>query len=239
MQDLWKKNNQFCSRGNLNVPYCFVPDYWSSGRRVVWSTGQPEDQPAGRLAGHPAIKGFTLVEILLVIVMLAFVSLAVYAVFNSGIKIWQKVSKEVPEEELNIFFARFAGDLRNSFKFSGFDFLGQDDALEFTFLVSSPGLNKRSVGRVGYLYDFSDKIIVRKESDYSQAYNQQQKGRQVLSNVSAFNFQYYFYDKEKKEYLWKSRLEKGESPLAVRIELDLGNENSAVKFTKTVSIPVS
>jgi len=185
------------------------------------------------------VRGFTLVEMLLVVVMLAFVSLAVYAVFNNGIKIWQKINKQVPEEELNIFFARLAGDLRNSFKFSGFDFLGQDDSLEFTSLVNSTELNNRSIGRIGYLYDISAKAVIRKESDYSEAYNQHQRSRQVLNGVSALNFQYYLYDKEKKEHIWKSRLEKGESPLAVRIELDLGNENSAVKFTKTVSIPVS
>ena len=48
-------------------------------------------------------NAFTLVELLIVTAMLAVISLAIYSTFSSGLKIWQRVSKPIPEEDLGIF----------------------------------------------------------------------------------------------------------------------------------------
>jgi Tfp pilus assembly protein PilE len=68
--------------------------------------------------------GFTLVEMLIVAVTLSIVSLAMYAIFNNGLKIWQRVSSQIPESEVNIFFDKFSLDLKNTVRFSGIKFQG-------------------------------------------------------------------------------------------------------------------
>lgn len=185
-------------------------------------------------------KGFTLIELLIVTALLAVISLAIYATFNSGVKIWQRVNQQIPEEDLDIFLEKFALDLRNSFKFNGSNFLGEEKRFEFPTLVNSPGMNKKTVGKVIYLYDSESNIIKRNLLDFSQIYNGEEGTTQeLLKNAKSLKFRYYLYDKEKKEYLWQDEWLKEDLPLAVRIELEFGNGTEIRKFTKTVNIPVS
>ena len=182
--------------------------------------------------------GFTLVELLLVLAMLSIVSLAVYATFNSGIKIWQRINTEIPEEDLDIFFYKFSSDLRNSFKFTGIDFLGEQDKVAFSTLVDSQRLKKRTIGQVIYSYDFLAEILNREERDFSQIYSDESNiAAQSLRNIKSLKFQYYSYDKEKKEYLWNDEWQKKELPLAIWIVLEFDDSTLAIMFTKTASIP--
>ena len=220
------------------------------------------NRQTGKQANRQTKNGFTLIELLIVTALLAVISLSIYATFNSGVKIWQRVNKQIPEEDLDIFFEKFALDLRNSFKFNGLNFLGEEKRLEFSTLVNpvrdrpplggrlllpvisngvnSPGINKKTVGKAIYLYDSESKIIKRTLLDFSQIYNGEEgTTQQVLKNVKLLKFRYYLYDKEKKEYLWQDEWLKEDLPLAVRIELDVVDGAQINKFIKTVSIPVS
>ena len=107
------------------------------------------------------VQGFTLIEMLVVTVMLSVISLAIYATFNNGIKIWQKINKPIPQEDLYIFLDRFVSDVKNTFKFTGLNFLGKVDRLEFPALVDSPRLNKKTVGQVVYFYNSTSGALNR------------------------------------------------------------------------------
>ena len=45
---------------------------------------------------------FTLIETLIVAAMVSVVALAIYSTFSSGVKIWQRLTKVLPDEDLNI-----------------------------------------------------------------------------------------------------------------------------------------
>jgi prepilin-type N-terminal cleavage/methylation domain-containing protein len=187
----------------------------------------------------PSLAGFTLIEMLLVIAVVSVISLAIYATLNNGLKLWQKANRQLPEEDLNIFLDKFTVDLRNSFKFTGIDFSGAPFRMEFPTLVSSQALRSRSVGRVGYGYEPGSGVLIRAQQDFSQAYTAESRPLPVLSNIKSLKFQYYVYDKEKKEYLWLEEWAKEGLPAAVRIELEMGYDSQDNKFIKTVSIPCS
>lgn len=181
--------------------------------------------------------GFTLIELLVVTVSLAVISLAIYATFASGIKIWQRLNKaNVVEEDLDIFFVKFTADLKNSCRFKSLPFLGEKNRMEFTTLVNSQRIdNKKSVGKVIYFYDTASKSIKKQGLDFSHIYEGEEGIVQnMLDDVNALRFQYYFYDKEKKEYLWQDEWRKDGMPLAARMELEFGQDN----FVKTVNIPI-
>ncbi|MDD5466093.1 MAG: prepilin-type N-terminal cleavage/methylation domain-containing protein [Candidatus Omnitrophica bacterium] len=185
-------------------------------------------------------EAFTLVELLIVTALLAVVSLAIYATFNNGIKIWQKINEQAVEEDLDIFFEKFVLDLRNAFKFSGYNFSGKEKQVEFITLVDSQRMQKNTVGKVIYLYDPESRIISRSSLDYSQIYEGSAGlTQQLVRNVESLRFQYYFYDQGIKEYLWLDEWSKDGLPLAVRVELSLGQGRQSSEFVKTVSIPVS
>jgi hypothetical protein len=173
-------------------------------------------------------------------VIISVVALAVYATLNNGLKIWQRINQVLPEEDLDIFFDRFALDLRNTFKFTGIAFLGKEDRLQFATLVNSPRLQATTVGELIYSYDDEAKALNREQRDFSQIYTENNGViQQLISNIKSFKFLYYVYDVGKKEYLWQEESSKEDLPLAVRMELELLHGNKTKKITRTVGIPVS
>lgn len=185
--------------------------------------------------------GFTLVEMLIVTAILSVVALAIYATFNNGMEIWQKVNRQLPEEDLNIFFDKFSLDLRNSFKFTGINFSGTIDRLEFPTLVNNLRLEKRTVGKLIYAYEPQGQILNRYQIDFSGVYDDESDAapRQSLKNVKTLKFQYYLYDEQNKVYLWQDEWLKEGLPLAVRVELEFDDGQKTKKFTKTVNISIS
>lgn len=185
-----------------------------------------------------AKNGFTLIELLIVSVLLGVVSLAIFGVFNSGIKIWQRMNSALTNEEINIFLSKFTRDISNGLKFSAINFAGDDEELRFATLLYSPRLEKRTVGQVSYAY--RPGMLVRKERDFSQVYNEQEGSPgPILKNLDSCKFTYYAYDKEAKGYCWKEEWQKEQLPLAVRIELGYKNELGTHSIVRTVNIPVS
>ncbi len=185
-------------------------------------------------------KGITFIELLIVTAILGVVSLAIYAVFNNGLKVWEKINKPLAEEDINIFFEKWAGDLRNCLKSSGIVFAGDGNRLAVPTLVNSAGLNKKTIGSAVYSYDEQAKVLNRQERDISQIYNKEEgRPAQVLKNIGFLKFDYYYYDAEKKAYLWKDECSSSLMPLAVRVELGYDDQSKNGKFTKIVNIPIS
>ena len=97
-------------------------------------------------------RAFTLIELCLVSLIASVIGLAVYFTFCNGMRIWQKANQIVVEEDLSIFFDRFASDVRSCLKFSGLGFLGTKERLEIASLVVSPYLRNKTIGGVAYFY---------------------------------------------------------------------------------------
>ena len=182
-------------------------------------------------------KGFTLIEILVVIGMLSVIALAIYATFSNGVRIWQRLNVEMPEEDLNIFIDRFARDARNGLLFTGVDFIGTEDRVEMPTLVNDAVSGDRTIGKAIYRYDSGEKSLKREERDFSQVYKGQD-GRVTfwLDDVTSVRFTYYFYSETEEKYYWKEKWQQEGLPLAVRLELELDDGDGSI-FKKTVSIP--
>lgn len=184
-------------------------------------------------------RGLTLIELILVTAILSVVSLAIYSTFNNGLRIWQRINKQLPEEDLNIFFDRFGYDLRNLLQFNGINFSGTEDRLAFATIVNSRRLQKRTVGEIIYFYDSQAEILKREERDFPQVFSGDEGPiAQSLTGVQSLRFKYYIYDTNKKEYLWQDQGPEEGIPLAVRMELEFKDGTQTHKFTKTVNIPV-
>lgn len=190
--------------------------------------------------------GFTFIELTFVVSLMAIVSLAVYSVFSQGINIWQRLTQDVKTEEINIFCEKISFELRNSFKFSGIDFIGREDSISFPALVTSQteaGQEQEvDIGRIDYSFNFQDKTLERKQANHSQLYQEKSTAlRPVLSDVRSLNFQYYYYDPDEEIYLWKTIWQGDEEiadlPLAVRINIDFYEEARDKGITRTITIP--
>ena len=187
-------------------------------------------------------KSFTFVEILIVTTLIGAVSLAIYSSLSQGIKVWQRVTGVILEEDINIFFEKFSRDLRNSIEFNKIKFIGEKDRLTFATLVAStskqPGLNL-NVGEVTYSFDKAEQSLMRVQKNISQIYEEQDVAKDaLLSTVGSLNFQYYFYDVQEEKYLWQEGWMEGHLPRAVKIEFEFNPGDSARQFVRIVRIPM-
>ncbi len=185
-----------------------------------------------------AIRSFTLVELLIVTVIIAIISLAVFSTFSSGLKIYNRMNSEFTLEDAVIFCDRMGQDLRNSLDFAGINFTGKDNEFGFASVFYSARMSKRTVGRVKYIFDSSAEKIERHAEDYSFIYNQEEPaGRQALAKIKSCVFAYYFFDSKEKEFIWLSEWKKEGLPLAVRMEFEI-EERPELKFIRTFSVPI-
>jgi prepilin-type N-terminal cleavage/methylation domain-containing protein len=185
-------------------------------------------------------KAFTLIELVIVSALLCVISLGLYSTFNSGIKIWQRLNKEAPEQDLYIFFDKFASDLKNSMKFKGINFFGAENRLDFATIVNSPRMRKNTVGSVSYYYNPKAEAAYKEEKDFACVYaGGIGVAKEMLKNIKSLEFRYYSYDKEKKEYIWQNGWFKEGLPLAVWLQVEITDGDQVFKFSKTVNIPLA
>lgn len=192
-------------------------------------------------------EGLTLIEIMLAVTILSVIALAIYSTFSQGIKLWQRLTQRTPASELNMVFEKMSSDLRNSFGFSGINFVGAKDNISFAALtLAAMGEQTKalSIGEVSYFFDAQTESLDRRQRNYSQLYqNKPTSLRQMVSNVKSLSFQYYYYDSKQETYIWKDnwQVEEGEKerriPLAVRIRLKFDENTKEEKVTRTITIP--
>ncbi|MGE5197926.1 MAG: type II secretion system protein J [Deltaproteobacteria bacterium] len=185
-------------------------------------------------------NGFTFIELLVVTVMLAVISLAVFSAFSSGMKIMRRANRTLPQEDLDIMLDKFTSDVRNSLKFKDLRFIGTENSLELATLVGSSWMRTPTIGRVSYSYDPDSGVFNREQADFSQIYGRDlNRVAQSVGNIKSLRFFYYWYDPVKKEFLWQAEWSNEGLPLAVRLEFDFDDADQISKFTKTVSFPTS
>lgn len=197
--------------------------------------------------------GFTLIELLLAISLVAIVGLAIYGIFDSGIKVMRKIIRPVPGEDLNIFFEKLSQDLQNSFHYKDIRFRGEAEKVIFAATVqtrSELGADE-GIGEVTYAYDPGKLVILREQKNMSEIYREKEEkkegkrfeGTLILERILSMSFQYYGLDPVEKEYLWQKEWEEMDQkiglPFAVRVEIDFEEEGEKRHLTRTITIPVS
>jgi type II secretory pathway component PulJ len=87
-----------------------------------------------------AVNGFTLIELLLVLSFLAVVGAALAAVFQTGIKTYQKIQGHSRDQQTaRALFLQLERELRHSISVPGAAFIGRSDEISFcTLSLSDP-----------------------------------------------------------------------------------------------------
>jgi len=143
----------------------------------------------------------TFIEITLVISLIALISLALYKAFSNGLRVWEKSRELIVEEDIAIFFDKFAQDLRNTYVYSTQYFLGDISRVSFPAFVWQKQMNrpgrdsdyKDQMGQVEYFLDITRKSIVRRSANYSQAQMGSFEAEQLLvTPVESLQLRYYY-----------------------------------------------
>ena len=198
--------------------------------------------------------GFTLIEWLIAISLIAIVGLAIYGIFDSGIKVMQRIIRPVPGEDLNIFFEKLSQDLQNAFHYTDIRFKGEPEKVVFAASIQNqPGLGgDQGIGEVIYTYDQRGLAIFRQQKNVSELYEEKarkaEKGNQlqgtpVLNHILSLRFQYYGFVPEDKEFFWLDNWEEVDQkmglPFALRVEIVFEEEGAKQHFVRAITIPVS
>ncbi len=212
-----------------------------------WRIKQAEDRrlkvegaknflPPCALRLPPSRFGFTLIEVIIVTAMVSVISMALYGTLSNGLRIWKKVQGVLPEEDINIYLSRMDADFRNTFSSPRMPFVGTADRVEFPTLVVMEGTRSRTAGKVVYSFDSYSRVLNRVQMDYSQLYRDVQNlPSRSLKSVRHTAIRYYFYDTQKKEFVWGQEWQQGLPPLAVQVEIELDGDLGHI--TRTIGIP--
>lgn len=195
-------------------------------------------------------SGLTFIEMLLATAMVSVIAVAVYGMISNGLKVWEIVNQESPQIDASLFFERMSLDLENGVCFKDIDFIGSETSVSFgciaKTLKSEQGFNQ-GIGQVKYFFELDSKTLNRQYIDYERLFAlKQPEARNLIGNVNNVLFNYYFFDEQKKAFIWSNvwppeayaGQEKRVLPLAVQVSMVFESEKMPVKKIKTLNIPI-
>lgn len=177
-------------------------------------------------------RAFTFVELFVVIAISSLLSIAVYASFASGMKMWGRVNEiTLSQRKTLLGLERFQQDIRQVLNFPYIGFSGKNNE------ITIPRLENDEVAVVTYL--FEEGTLLRKVQSYKDilAKNEQVTTRTIIPDLQDLKLSYGFIESGKKDYTWKDEWLKEEGiPPVVRLELKTKDNNL---FNRLILIPIT
>ncbi len=186
-------------------------------------------------------RGFTFVEIVLVMSLLSIISVALYNALANGLKVWDRGVHSFTEQEALIFFDKLTRDVHNAFPSRVLPVDGRRTYFVFPSIVrklAGPNMTEYAdqVVMVKYDLDIKQRALVRREANYGQAVNSQYPEASVLlPDIKAVQFRY-LYPSFGKD-VWGDQT-KGELPSAVEVSVEFGSPKAAYKMRRLILIPL-
>ncbi len=182
-------------------------------------------------------KSFTLIELLITVTIFSAVSIAIYATFNSGMRIWRRVEKFNLADIRNLIkIEKLNKELRQVFIFKEKDiaFSGKKDQIQFPAVIDS------EINNVAYSFDAGGKMVLRGAVKLSDILAAKEKKEELppntapyLTKVDEFSISYFYYDIKKSAYSWKDEWKENSLPAAVKFNIIFENE----PYSTTIFIP--
>jgi len=204
-------------------------------------------------------RGFTLIEVMIAVTLLALISAIIFAVVFGAAKRSRFLDLELSlQTETSLILSLVAEDLRGAFSLEGAVpfFVGEDryfgdipgdqvDFLTSSVLPADPGLSLGSGGEVGYLVSGGDdkrfSLLRREEAPLSAPFEEGGQEWEVTDRLASFELAY--YDGEEWFDEWDSTIEtgvgSGKLPKMVRITLSLKEDGQEVLMTTVVTPVIS
>lgn len=186
-------------------------------------------------------KGFTLVEMIVVIVITASLGLAVYTTFAQGVRLWTRASKDRGDWKVDLFGEKMTENLRNAFRDPQWPLNGTRTELVFATLAfqGSGTLSKEAPAYFRYAFDPRAKAVVSEKHDFEDVLASRPTPKlstSVLQGILAFELEYYSYDPKAKAYRWGSQWNKDCFPETVKITIQPEQMNHR-KWIRMIRMP--
>ncbi len=190
-------------------------------------------------------NGFTLIEMLLVVSLLAVISLAVFQAFANGLKIWKKGYEARTEKDIFIFFEKLSQDLHNSFVYSLIPFDGKESAIAFSAIVHIPqdahlshgeNIYIDQMGKVKYYFDSLKNNICRQQAGYGRALKDRFAKEEILiSGIQSLRF---LYDYHEGGSFLSRETGRETFPSYLQVAVVYGDPGNPKKIQRSIPIPI-
>lgn len=186
-------------------------------------------------------EGFSLVEMIVSMVVVACLGTALYATLAQGVRLWTRASKDRGEWRADLWLEKMTEDLRNTFQDPKWPFRGTRTALFFSTLVY--GSDPKGSGLIPvyfhYAFDPRIKAIIFQKYDLVRVLASRPEGSvsgTALGALTGLELEYLGYDAKIKAYQWESEWNKDCFPAAVKITIKPENINPR-KWVQTIPMP--
>ncbi len=196
-------------------------------------------------------SGFTLIELLLSLSIFLIISIAVYSTFAGGVQVWRKAQEfSSTSQTTRLILEKMAGDLRNTVRITGSEFIGEPQKLSFLVLRRSPAAAAPStlseIRRITYELKRDEAsehdALFRLDESYAEGLQEGHREPDVLAGpIAGLALQYAFKgEDEETAREWKDIWEgNGIIPTGVKITLKMpGRQEEEALFTKVVFMPL-
>jgi prepilin-type N-terminal cleavage/methylation domain-containing protein len=183
-------------------------------------------------------RGFSLIEVVMVATISAFVALGIGSVFVSGMKIWQR-ARGISFEKNNLLLdlEGISRRLRQtvSLRPDKIYFSGKSDEMSF------PSLAGDNLIKYTYKFKPEEKAVFCSEVTLKEVLEddlQEPLETKVLASVESFVISYLCLDIKTMEYVWTSSWDSAgaDAPKAVKFEII---SSSGSSITKIIYLPIS
>jgi len=173
----------------------------------------------------------------------------VYQTFNQGTRVLRRATQERPHIDVELYFEKLEHDLRNVFAFEETFLSGDSEELKFMAMArpSREDLEKAAAFKlmpatIEYVYDAKRQSVIRKQGNYyNMNYPEGNKAdlpeRVLVEEVTEYSVDYYKHNKAFKSYGWQKSWGESCFPLAVRVNLTYGLEESK-KIQQIIQLPM-
>ncbi|MFA6600050.1 MAG: type II secretion system protein GspJ [Candidatus Omnitrophota bacterium] len=191
-------------------------------------------------------RGFTLIEVLLVVSLAALIGMAVYSMFASAVNMMHRISDNALDEDADIFFEKVDREISCQVVFKGIPFEGTASSMSFAAPIALNPENpaERGVGRVRYDFGGSSQGFVRRQQNLHQVFKTIEGApASLMTAATSLRFQYFVYREKDQLYEWteewNSAEQDGQLPAAVRLKLECARGEEAKKYERTIAIPIA
>ena len=188
---------------------------------------------------------FTLMEMLLVTSLVSLVAVAVFGVFNNGLRLWAKGVALDHEGQMAIAIDKIGQDLRSTVAIDNIPFNATEMRMAFPSLVMTEA-DKNSnrakegiidqIGAIEYRFEPGEGKIYRRQANYAQALKKQwSDSQEIMAGIEEFKLSFYYSGS--KGFVTKSQAQ-GQVPVGVIIQMRLHGDDMDRWTKHFYAIPV-
>jgi prepilin-type N-terminal cleavage/methylation domain-containing protein len=190
-----------------------------------------------RRCSHEPRSGFTLIEVLIVIMLLSIIGLGLASSFISGLTLWDRAQNEdAATVQTLLGLEQVTQELRQSVKTELIPFTSEEKGFSF------PTLRNHSVIQVSYLFDARHHVLKRREIALDEIVKEKLEPHyeeEALFPLDEWQVEYFLEapdDLFTRQGTWKDTWDEEDGiPIAIRLNVQFKDQT----FAKVVFIPVA